>query len=519
MTPEQLKASILQRAMEGKLVPQNPNDEPASELLKRIKAEKEKLISEGKIKRDKKETEIFRGDDGKHYEKFADGSVKEIKVPYDIPENWEWVRLNDITSYIQRGKSPKYSNIPIYPVIAQKCNQWSGFSIELARFIDPETVHSYQKERLLRDGDLMWNSTGLGTLGRLAIYYENKNPYGWAVADSHVTVIRVLKEFINYHFIYNFLSSPIVQSVIEEKASGSTKQKELLTKTIKEYLIPLPPLAEQQRIVEAIESALERVDEYAKSYNRLEQLDKELPDKLKKSILQYAMQGKLVEQDPNDESVEVLLEKIRAEKQKLFEEGKIKKKDLEISIVSQGDDNSYYEQLPRNWMLSTLDSVSNLYTGNSINATEKKKYFSGVDGINYIATKDVNFDNTINYDNGIKIPDNYLSKFKISYFNSVLLCLEGGSAGRKIGLLKQDVCFGNKLCNLSFYYGENKFLYYFLQSPQFLSDFQENKSGIIGGVSKNNLGNILIPVLPRNEQMRITQEIDLLFQKVSQLSE
>ena len=253
------------------------------------------------------------------------------------------MRLNDITSYIQRGKSPKYSNIPIYPVIAQKCNQWSGFSIELARFIDPETVHSYQKERLLRDGDLMWNSTGLGTLGRLAIYYENKNPYGWAVADSHVTVIRVLKEFINYHFIYNFLSSPIVQSVIEEKASGSTKQKELLTKTIKEYLIPLPPLAEQQRIVEAIESALERVDEYAKSYNRLEQLDKELPDKLKKSILQYAMQGKLVEQDPNDESVEVLLEKIRAEKQKLFEEGKIKKKDLEISIVSQGDDNSYYE--------------------------------------------------------------------------------------------------------------------------------------------------------------------------------
>ena len=272
------------------------------------------------------------------------------------------MRLNDITSYIQRGKSPKYSNIPIYPVIAQKCNQWSGFSIDLARFIDPETVHSYQKERLLRDGDLMWNSTGLGTLGRLAIYYENKNPYGWAVADSHVTVIRVLTEFINYHFIYNFLSSPIVQSVIEEKASGSTKQKELLTKTIKEYLIPLPPLAEQQRIVEAIESALEKVDEYAESYNRLEQLDKEFPDKLKKSILQYAMQGKLVEQDPNDESVEVLLEKIRAEKQKLFEEGKIKKKDLEIPIVSQGDDNSYYEEvpyeIPKSWEWVRLNDIS-----------------------------------------------------------------------------------------------------------------------------------------------------------------
>ena len=180
------------------------------------------------------------------------------------------------------------------------------------------------------------------------------------------------------------------------------------------------------------------------------------------------------------------------------------------------DYGSYYEQLPRNWMLSTLDSVSNLYTGNSINATEKKKYFSGVDGINYIATKDVNFDNTINYDNGIKIPDNYLSKFKISYFNSVLLWLEGGSAGRKIGLLEQDVCFGNKLCSISFYYGENKWLYYFLQSPQFLSDFQESKSGIIGGVSIKNLGNIPIPILPINEQNRITQKVEKLFEKVNQ---
>ena len=109
-----------------------------------------------------------------------------------------------------------------------------------------------------------------------------------------------------------------------------------------------------------------------------------------------------------------------------------------------------------------------------------------------------------------------MSKFKISYFNSVLLCLEGGSAGRKIGLLKQDVCFGNKLCNLSFYYGENKFLYYFLQSPQFLSDFQKNKSGIIGGVSIKNLGNIPIPILPINEQNRITQKVEKLFEKVNQ---
>ncbi|COH24887.1 TPA: restriction endonuclease subunit S [Streptococcus pneumoniae] len=376
------------------------------------------------------------------------------------------------------------------------------------QYLSPEQAPSRARKLVSQNSVLF--STVRPYLKNIAVVRELKE---YLIAS---TAFIVLDTLLNETYLKYYLLSDNFINRVNNKSTG-TSYPAINDYNFNLLLIALPPLSEQQRIVEAIESALEKVDEYAESYNRLEQLDKEFPDKLKKSILQYAMQGKLVEQDPNDESVEVLLEKIRAEKQKLFEEGKIKKKDLEISIVSKGDDNSYYGKLPRNWMLSTLDSVSNLYTGNSINATEKKKYFSGVDGFNYIATKDVNFDSTINYDNGIRIPDRYLSKFKISYFNSVLLCLEGGSAGRKIGLLEQDVCFGNKLCSLSFYYGENKWLYYFLQSPQFLSDFQESKSGIIGGVSKNNLGNILIPVLPRNEQMRITQEIDLLFQKVSQL--
>ncbi len=336
-----------------------------------------------------------------------------------------------------------------------------------------------------------------------------------AIHDGWLAILNY-ENSLNRDYLFYILSSNVVYYQFLSLINGAVV-KNLNSDKVASILIPLPPLTEQQRIVEAIESALEKVDEYAESYNRLEQLDKEFPDKLKKSILQYAMQGKLVEQDPNDEPVEVLLEKIRAEKQKLFKEGKIKKKDLEISIVSQGDDNSPYGKIPENWLLSTLDSVSNLYTGNSINATEKKKYFSGVDGVNYIATKDVNFDSTINYDNGIRIPDRYLSKFKISYSNSVLLCLEGGSAGRKIGLLEQDVCFGNKLCSLSFYYGENKWLYYFLQSPQFLSDFQESKSGIIGGVSIKNLGNITISLPPQKEQKCTSSKVEKLFEKVNQL--
>ena len=281
-------------------------------------------------------------------------------------------------------------------------------------------------------------------------------------------------------------------------------------------LFPLPPLSEQKRIVEQIERALEKVEVYAESYNKLQELDRAFPDKLKKSILQYAMQGKLVPQDPNDEPVEVLLEKIQTEKQKLYEEGKLKKKDLAEIVVEKGDDNSPYGKIPKSWRINSLNSVANIYTGNSINATEKKTYFSGATGINYIATKDVNFDGSIDYNNGIKIPEDYLSKFKISPANSVLLCLEGGSAGRKIGLLEQEVCFGNKLCSLSFHTGENKCLYYFLQSPQFLSDFQDSKSGIIGGVSVKKLGVITIPMPPQKEQERISSKVEQLFQKVNQ---
>ena len=246
-----LRKSILQEAIQGKLVPQDPNDKPASVLLERIKEEKTKLFKEGKLKKKGLvDSVIFKGEDNKYFEKVENDVIYlEEEIPFEIPDSWSWVRLNDICEYIQRGKSPKYSEVKKYPVVAQKCNQWSGFSLEKALFIDPNTLSSYGQERFLQHGDLLWNSTGLGTLGRMAIYNESVNPYGVAVADSHVTVIRPIKSFINFEYLYLYFSSNEVQSVIEDKADGSTKQKELATKTIKSYLVPLPPLSEQHRIV------------------------------------------------------------------------------------------------------------------------------------------------------------------------------------------------------------------------------------------------------------------------------
>ena len=321
MTAKQLTDSILQMAIQGKLVPQDPNDEPASVLLERIREEKRRLVAEGKLKAND----------------IVEKPIEEQDYPYAIPESWEWVRLEDITIYISRGKSPVYSETKKYPVVAQKCNQWSGFSLEKAKFVDPKTVDKYAEERLLQNGDLLWNSTGLGTLGRMAIYDSSANEYGWAVADSHVTVIRTKTDFCFFKFLYYYFASPEVQRVIEDKSDGSTKQKELAQETVRKYEIPLPPLAEQHRIVDRIEEILPFVAEYGEAYDEASKMDAELPDKLKKSILQEAIQGKLGTQNPSDEPARLLIEQIRELRNNLAKKGIIKKKDLTVIPIEEDE--------------------------------------------------------------------------------------------------------------------------------------------------------------------------------------
>ena len=359
MNGKQLKNSILQWAIQGKLVPQDPNDEPASVLLERIREEKARLVKEKKIKKDKNESIIFRGDDNSHYEKFADGTVKCIddEIPFEIPQSWCWVRLGDICSYLHRGKSPKYGEHKILPIIAQKCNQWDMIYTDRCLFSAIDSINKYKEEQFLQIGDVIINSTGGGTVGRTgyvdSYVFEHFSKY---VADSHVTVVRPFPLIIQ-KYIYYFLLSPQIQVGLEDRCSGSTNQIELGTSTIYNYLTPIPPIKEQVRIVEKIQEVLPIVENFGKTQVALDKLNTEIFDKLKKSVLQEAIQGKLVSQDPNDEPASVLLERIKAEKAKLFKEGKLKKKDLVDSVIFKGDDNKYYEIIDGNQTLidSTFD--------------------------------------------------------------------------------------------------------------------------------------------------------------------
>ena len=243
-------------------------------------------------------------------------------------------------------------------------------------------------------------------------------------------------------------------------------------------------------------------------------------DQIRKSILQLAIEGKLVKQDPNDEPASELVKKIMAEKKRLIQEGKIKK-DKNESYIFKGDDNCYYEKIgnnepvkledlpfdiPDSWAWIRISSFANVYNGNSINETEKAKKYTNVKGRDFIATKDITFDKTINYDNGVYIPEKE-SKFKVAPANKILMCIEGGSAGRKIAITSKAVCFGNKLACFNTFVINDLYLYSVLQSNTFLDIFKSSLSGIIGGVSINNLKNFLIPLPPLAEQLRIVDRM------------
>ena len=513
-------------AVQGKLVPQDPSEEPAELLLERIRAEKQRLIQENKIKKEKNPSIIFRGADNLHYEKFSDGTVKCIKdeIPFELPLSWRWARLIDICEYIQRGKSPKYSTVEKYPVIAQKCNQWNGFLIDQAKFIDPDSLRSYATERILQDNDLMWNSTGLGSLGRIAIYKSDLNPYELAVADSHVTVIRPCKALILTKYLYYYFANPSVQSVIENQADGTTKQKELATATIKAYLVPIPPLSEQHRILNKIEKILSFVENYDIIYNKIHLLQDEFPKRLKKSILQWAVQGKLVPQSENDEPAEILLQRIQEEKKRLVKEGRLKK-DRHESIIFRRD-NSYYEkmdgaerciddeipfEIPKTWAWIRLGSILEIARGGSPRPIQEYLTIEE-DGVNWIKIGDTDKSQKYIYSTKEKIKPSGISKSRMVYKGDFLLT-NSMSFGHPY-ILQIDGCIHDGwlvLCDLFSCYHVD-FLYYLLSSSFAYYQFCDSVSGaVVKNLNKDKVALAIFPLPPKHEQKRIAEQIETLF--------
>ncbi len=262
------KSKILDLAIRGQLVLQDPADEPASVLLERIRAEKEELIRQGKIKRDEKESVIFRGEDNSYYEKIGDEvCCVDDEIPFEIPLSWEWIRLEDCCiKEIRRGKAPKYVDESGTLVFAQKCNtKFNGIHVELALFLDERTLGKYPDDEYMQDGDVVINSTGTGTLGRVGLYKTDDNPHSLPIVpDSHVTVVRAAHA-IQPFYLYAYIKTR--QGELEQMGEGSTNQKELRPNAIKSLLVPIPPIAEQERIASMINETFSLVSAIEKSLN------------------------------------------------------------------------------------------------------------------------------------------------------------------------------------------------------------------------------------------------------------
>jgi len=518
-----LRRFILDLAVRGKLVPQDANDEPASELLKRIAKEKARLVKAGEIRNPK-----------------ALPPVDE-DAAFDVPPTWRWTRLGTVTSYIQRGKSPKYAASDGSLVVSQKCVQWRGLDLTVAKQITVESLADYEDIRLLRDGDLLWNSTGTGTIGRVIRLID---PPEKLVCDSHVTVVRCLE--IDPEYIRAWLRSDHVYALIEDRAAGSTNQVELTAQMAINQIVPLPPLAEQRRIVAKVDELMGLCDRLeaarvgreavrdklaAASLARLNAPDPETfkadarfaldalpalttrPDQIKalrQTILNLAVRGKLVPQDANDEPASELLKRIAKERIDLVKRKEIRRENAldPIQLAEMPFD------VPASWVWSRIgEAVLFTQYGTSQKSNPAEK------GVPVLTMGNVQ-DGLVVWNNEKRIPETsedlpalYLRKFDLLYnrTNSAELV---GKTGIYLG--EDGVrTFASYLIRLrpSLLSSNPRFLNMAMNTPEFretqivpLIKKQTGQANVNGTALKN----MLVPLPPLAEQHRIVAKVDAL---------
>ncbi|MDY3091797.1 MAG: restriction endonuclease subunit S [Erysipelotrichaceae bacterium] len=488
---EEIRKSILQLAIQGKLVKQDPNDEPASELVKRIYAEKQRLIKEGKIKKDKNESFIFKGDDNCYYEKIGNSApVKLEDLPFDIPDNWTWVRHNSIFEIFGGSQPPKDKFIG-YPK--------EGY-IRLYQIRDygpkPEPVYIPIKDahKVTVKGDILLARYG-ASVGK--VFFAEDGAYNVAMAKVEKLYVN---DYIDKMFLYTFYKSSLYQSLVLNNSRSA--QAGFNKEDLNSLLIPLPPLEEQIRIVEKINSFEPLIAQYSIAEERMSILEEEFPEKLKKSILQYAIEGKLVKQDPNDEPASVLLERIKAEKERLIKEVKIKC-DKNESYIYQGDDKNYYENLPSGWAKTFVRNIISLTSGTDLTPDE---YSSDNIGVPYLTGA-----SNISEDDSIIINRYTNARYVNSHKDEILLTCKGTIGKIAINDIG-DIHVARQFMSIRSFILNDYMVIYLKTIVAYLNS--EAKS-MIPGIDRNQILTKEIMLPPIQEQNRIAYKVSSLLSQIS----
>ena len=515
MTGKQLKNSILQWAIQGKLVPQDPNDEPASVLLEKIRQEKERLIKEKKIKRDKNASIIYRGEDNSYYEKFlATGEVKCIdeEIPFEIPNGWEWCRMGSIGEW-GAGATPAKGNLDYYNgnILWLRTGELNNDVVYDTEIKITEKALRECSLRLNKIGDVMIAMYG-ATIGKVAIVGKEMTTNQACCACTPIGVFN--------WFLFYFLMGSQIDFI--KKGEGGAQPNISREKLIK-HLMPVPPIEEQQRIVLKIREVLPYVDKYAHSQDAHNHLNQSIRPLLRKSILQEAIQGRLVPQDPNDEPASMLLQRIRDEKQKLFKEGKLKQKDVIDSTIFRGDDNKYYEQIGKETIDITEEIPFDLPA--SWNWTRGKVVFMPMESSKptsdfiYIDVDAVN--NKLNIiDNPKKISiDNVPSRATRKMHQNDILFSMVRPYLRNIAIV--DDTYRSAIASTGFYVITPgigyfpKFLFYLMLSNYVVDGLNTFMKGDNSpSINNGHIENYLYPLPPFKEQQRIVAQIEKLFEQL-----
>lgn len=484
MTAQDLKNSILQLAIQGKLVEQIAEEGTAKELLEKITDEKERLIKEKKIKKDKPLPEIT-----------------EEEIPFDIPESWEWVRLGYFTSVVTKGTTPRggnvaYLNKGIGFLRAENVAGLDKLDKDNLKYIDEQTHNGFLKRSIIEKNDIL--ITIAGTLGRTGLVRTEDLPLN---ANQAVSIVRMIDvTYLDLQYFIYALNAPQIQRILTGQKKV-TAIPNLTLEIITNCVIPLPPLEEQKRIVTKIEELLPYLEQYDNAYSKLEVFNKKFPEDMQKSILQYAIQGKLVEQRQEEGTAEELYQQIQAEKERLFKEGKIKKE----KPLGEITEEEIPFEIPESWKWVRLGGCIQLLSGQDMTPD---KYNDIEKGIPYLT-------GASNISGGKIIINRWTDFPKSIARGGDLLLTCKGTIGTTCILNEKEVHIARQIMALTPILIDVDYMNVFIQ--YYAPNFKRKAKSMIPGIERKDVLYAEFPLPPLEEQKRIVQEIEKLLPFCQQL--